>query len=159
MPGSGKSTLGVQIAKELGLNFIDTDLVIQNQQGQLLQTILIEKGYLALRAIEEQALLELKLHRDLISTGGSAVYSDTAMQYLSQQGTIIYLEVDYDEIQKRINNESSRGIARPDGQSLKEVYAERTPLYERYADLTINNNKPADINSILRQLQDFKLKN
>ncbi|MGH1441443.1 MAG: shikimate kinase [Cellvibrionaceae bacterium] len=156
MPGSGKSTLGVQLAKSLGLNFIDTDLVIQNQQGQLLQTILNEKGYQALRDIEEEALLGLELSHALVSTGGSAVYSDTAMKHLSQHGTIIYLDVTFEEINKRINNEGSRGIARPAGQTLEDVYHERTPLYKKYADITIDNNAFLDTEKLSEELLAYK---
>jgi len=156
MPGSGKSTLGVQLAKSLGLNFIDTDLLIQSQQGQLLQTILDEQGYQALRDIEETALKGLQLSHDLVSTGGSAVYSDQAMKHLSQQGTIIYLEVRLEEIKKRINNEGNRGIARPAGQTLEDVYHERTPLYKQYADITIDNNAPLDTEKLSEQLLNYK---
>lgn len=148
MPGSGKSTLGVELAKSLGLNFIDSDLLIQSQQKQLLQVILEEQGYKALRKIEETALLDLQLNNDLVSTGGSAIYSDMAMQHLGKQGKIIYLEVSFEEIKKRINNEGTRGIARPAGQSLADVYAERTPLYEKYADITVDNNKFLDMKAL-----------
>ena len=152
MPGSGKSTLGVQLAKSLGLHFIDTDLLIQSQQGQLLQSILDEQGYQALRKIEETALLDLKLNNDLVSTGGSAIYSDQAMQHLRALGKIVYLQVSFEEIKKRINNESSRGIAKPVGQTLADVYAERTPLYEKYADITVDNNEFIDIEALGQQL-------
>jgi len=153
MPGSGKSTLGVQLAKALGLNFIDTDLLIQSQKGQLLQTILDKQGYQNLRDIEEETLLKLSLSHDLVSTGGSAIYSDKAMKHLSSQGKVIYLAVTLEEIKKRINNEGSRGIARPDGQTLNDVYAERTPLYEKYADIILDNNSFIDIEKLCEQLE------
>lgn len=152
MPGSGKSTLGVQLAKSLGLNFIDTDLLIQSQQGKLLQTILDEQGYQVLRELEKQTLLDLQLNHDLVSTGGSAIYSDAAMRHLAAQGKIIYLDVSFEELKKRINNESSRGIARPVGQTLADVYAERVPLYKKYADITIDNNDFIDIDKFSEQL-------
>ncbi|MFT7224313.1 MAG: shikimate kinase, partial [Cellvibrionaceae bacterium] len=119
MPGSGKSTVGIQLAKHLGLNFIDTDLLIQTHQGQKLQTILDQQGYLALREIEAQELLLLHLNRDLVATGGSAVYSEKAMVHLKQQGVIVYLKVGLEEIQKRIKNAASRGIASPPGQNFR----------------------------------------
>ena len=152
MPGSGKSTVGVQLAKHLGLNFIDTDLLIQARQGQKLQTILDQKGYLALREIEAQELLRLSLDGDLVATGGSAVYSEKAMNHLKQQGTIVYLRVDFEEIQKRIQNEGSRGIARPADQSLESVYLERTGLYEKFADITIDNNLPFSMDEAVQYL-------
>ncbi len=152
MPGSGKSTVGVQLAKTLGLNFIDTDLLIQNRTGKLLQTTLEEEGYLRLREIEAETLLSLQLQQDLVATGGSAVYSDQAMQHLAKQGCVIYLNVSFEEIQRRINNEGNRGIARPAGQSLEDVYKERTPLYEQYAALTIDNNQVLDIEQIVQLL-------
>ncbi|MFT6386976.1 MAG: shikimate kinase [Cellvibrionaceae bacterium] len=154
MPGSGKSTLGVQLAKTLGLNFIDTDLLIQSQQGQLLQSILDEQGYRALRKIEETTLLDLKLNNHVVSTGGSAIYSHEAIQHLGALGKIVYLEVSFKEIKKRINNESSRGIAKPARQTLADVYAERTLLYEKYADITIDNNEFINIDILGKQLTE-----
>ena len=148
MPGSGKSTVGVQLAKHLGLSFIDTDLLIQTRQGQKLQTILGSQGYQALRDIEARELMQLQLHQALVATGGSAVYSQEAMEHLKKQGLVIYLEVSFDEIQRRIKDEGTRGIARPQGQSLKDVYLERRPLYERYADITLDNNQPLTMAAI-----------
>ncbi len=136
MPGSGKSTLGVQLAKMLGMDFIDTDILIKQQQKCCLQDILDNAGYLALRQIEEEVLLSLDYESCVIATGGSAVYSDKAMQHLANNGLIIFLEVPLNELKKRIHNESSRGIARPEGQSFTDVYAERTPLYQQYATIT-----------------------
>lgn len=148
MPGSGKSTIGLQLAKHLGLNFIDTDLLIETHQQRKLQDILNAYGYQALRSIEEQELLQLTLKQDLVSTGGSAVYSDKGMQHLKKQGLIVYLQVTLDEIMRRIDNEDKRGIARPEGQTLADVYHERAPLYEKYADLVIDNNTFTRIDDI-----------
>jgi shikimate kinase len=152
MPGSGKSTIGVQLAKQMGLDFIDTDLLIQKNQGQKLQTILDHQGYQALRAIEAQQLMQLQMNNVLVATGGSAVYSDDAMQSLKHQGTIVYLAVSFTEIENRIDNEGKRGIARPPEQSLEDVYAERLPLYKRYADITIDNNQAVSIDDIEQKL-------
>ncbi len=152
MPGSGKSTVGVQLAKQLGLNFIDTDLLIQSRQGRKLQDILDEDGYKVLRAMEEHELLTLDLQNDLVATGGSAVYSDIGMKHLKAQGTVIYLEVSFAEIQKRIDNEGSRGIARSAEQTLEDVYHERLPLYEKYADITINNDHIISLDLIEKKL-------
>jgi shikimate kinase len=154
MPGSGKSTIGVQLAKHLGLSFIDTDLLIQAHQQQKLQDILNSQGYQVLRDIEQQELLKLKLNNDLVSTGGSAVYSDAGMQHLKKQGLIVYLYVDFAEIERRIDNEDSRGIARPEGQTLEDVYNERTPLYEKYADVIVNNNTYTSIEKVARLINE-----
>ncbi len=154
MPGSGKSTVGVQLAKHLGLDFIDTDLVIQTNQGRMLQDIFDNDGYQVLRDIEEKELLQLQLSNDLVSTGGSAVYSDAAMKHLRSQGTVIYLSVSFEEIEKRINDsENSRGIAKSDGQTLKDIYDERLPLYEKYADVTIDNETFMSMEDILSHLK------
>ncbi len=154
MPGSGKSTVGVQLAKHLGLNFIDTDLVIQTNQGRMLQDIFDNDGYQVLRDIEEKELLQLQLSDDLVSTGGSAVYSDAAMKHLRSQGTVIYLSVSFEEIEKRINDsENSRGIAKSEGQTLKDIYDERLPLYEKYADVTIDNETFMSMEDIISHLK------
>ena len=149
MPGSGKSTLGRQLAEYLGFNFIDTDGLIEKHQGQSLQTILDKQGYLALRKIEAEELLQLRLERHVVATGGSAVYSEKAMEHLRKQGVIVYLSVDFEEILKRIDNEDCRGIARPADQSLQSVYAERTPLYQEFAQITIDNNQLLSLDKIV----------
>ncbi len=139
MPGAGKSTTGVQLAKSLALDFIDTDLLIQTQTGQPLQTTVNEKGYKALRNIEEQVLLTLDTNNTLIATGGSAVYSHTAMQHLKSLGIVVFLTVDLATLKERITDEDSRGIARPAGQCFDDVFNERMPLYQQYADITHSN--------------------
>jgi shikimate kinase len=155
MPGSGKSTLGVQLAKALGLHFVDTDILIQTQQQQCLQTIVDTQGYMALRAIEEQVLLSLSTHKTLIATGGSAIYSHKAMQHLQSLGIVIYLDVDLHTLEKRINNEASRGIARPKGQCFSEIFAERTPLYQQYAHIVYTNNTADNIETLIQQIQHY----
>jgi shikimate kinase len=156
MPGAGKSTLGVQLAKCLGLDFVDTDLLIQSQQGEQLQSILDTKGYQALRDIEEQVLLSIRFSNTLIATGGSAVYSTKAMQQLKSLGVVVFLEVGLTALQSRVNgegnNEASRGIARPEGQSFADVFAERSPLYQRYADVTYNNEHTTNINDLVEMI-------
>lgn len=154
MPGAGKSTIGVQLAKALGLDFVDTDLLIQTQEKHCLQDILDSEGYLALRAIEEQVLLDLSLENTLIATGGSAIYSDQAMKHLQSLGTIVFLEVSLDSLRKRVDNEGSRGIARPEGQSFEEVFAERTPLYQQYADVIYNNNLQSNITDLIAAIKE-----
>lgn len=137
MPGSGKSTVGVLVAKRLGLGFVDTDLLIQQQAGRTLQEIVDQDGYLALRRIEEQILLTLEVEGQVISTGGSAVYSEAAMTHLRQNGTVVFLDIPLDEVRRRIGNYSLRGISRRPDQSLEALFEERFALYTRYADLTI----------------------
>lgn len=137
MPGSGKSTVGVLIAKRLGLGFLDTDLLIQQETGRTLQDIVDKDGYAALRETEEKVLLNVDVQSHVISTGGSAVYSDSAMAHLRTGGTVVFLDISLDTVIARIGDYSLRGISKRPGQSLLELYEERSALYSRYADLTI----------------------
>ena len=137
MPGAGKSTLGILLAKELGLDFLDTDVAIQVKEQQALQDILESRGYLELRAVEEAVLLETDCHQKVIATGGSAVYSEKGMDYLKSCGPVVYLEVPLDELRRRIHNYETRGIARRPDQSFAELFEERAALYRKYADITV----------------------
>ncbi|MCG8669887.1 MAG: shikimate kinase [Pseudomonadales bacterium] len=137
MPGAGKSTLGILLAKELGLDFLDTDVAIQVKEGDTLQHILETRGYLELRAVEEAVLLETDCHQKVIATGGSAVYSQKGMEYLKSCGPVVYLEVPLDELRRRIHNYETRGIARRPDQSFAELFEERAALYRQYADITV----------------------
>jgi shikimate kinase len=155
MPGSGKSTIGVLVAKRLGMGFIDTDLLIQEQAGRTLQEIVDQDGYVALRQIEEQVLLALDVHNQVISTGGSAVYSDDAMQHLKRNGTVVFLDISLETVIHRIGDYSLRGISRRPDQSLAELFEERFALYTRYADLTIKGegfNQDQLCEAIIRKL-------
>lgn len=138
MPGAGKSTIGVLLAKYLGKNFVDTDILIQNKTGERLQTIVNERGYLALRKIEEDVLLDLQLSNDVVATGGSVVYSEKAMAHLERQGRVVYLQVSLEELTRRVSNLDDRGLACKPGQSFEDLYNERVPLYERYGQVTIS---------------------
>lgn len=138
MPGSGKSTVGVLLAKRLGLGFIDTDLLIQEEAGCTLQDIVDGEGYQALRHIEEQVLLKLDAHRQLISTGGSAVYSERAMHHLKKGGGVVFLDIPLDVVLERIGDYSARGISRRPDQSLEALFEERFELYTRFADIAID---------------------
>jgi shikimate kinase len=138
MPGSGKSTVGVILAKLLSYDFIDTDVLIQSSQRRALQDIVDRDGHLALRKIEEDALLSLDLHNHVIATGGSAVYSAAAMAHLAAIGTVVFLDVELATLQARVNNLATRGLARRPGQSLADLFAEREALYRQAADITIN---------------------
>lgn len=137
MPGAGKSTLGILLAKELGLDFLDTDVAIQVKEQQTLQDILETQGYLQLRAVEENVLLETDCHEKVIATGGSAVYSEKGMAYLKSCGPVVYIEVPIQELRRRIHNYETRGIARRPDQSFDELFTERAALYRKYADITI----------------------
>ena len=137
LPTAGKSTIGVILAKTMGMNFIDTDIVIQEKTGRLLQKIIDEEGSEIFLEIEEKAVLSLNAYPAVIATGGSVVYSQQAMEYLKSDGFIIYLEISFDEMVRRLNNITTRGIVLVPGQSLRDLYTLRIPLYERYADIRI----------------------
>lgn len=138
MPGSGKSTLGLILAKALKKDLLDTDALIQQKHNKTLQNILDEHGYLALRAIEEEILLNIHCSNHIVATGGSAIYSENAMHHLKQFGPIIFLDVPLNELLDRVQDVGTRGIAQQPNQSFAELFAERRPLYEKYADITIN---------------------
>ncbi len=138
MPGSGKSTVGVLLAKRLGLGFVDTDLLIQQHAGCTLQDIVDSEGYQALRAVEEDVLLRLDVERHVVSTGGSAVYSAKAMNHLKGYGVVVFLDIPLDLVIKRIGDYSLRGISRRPDQSLEELFEERFELYSRHADITVS---------------------
>ena len=137
MPGAGKSTIGIILAKYLTFGFIDTDVLIQINHQKSLQEIMDAHDYLTLRQIEEQEILKLNIQRHIISTGGSAVYSPKAMKHLAAISRIIFLEVDFAEITRRIHNFEQRGIAKREDQSFESLFEERKILYEQYAELTI----------------------
>lgn len=140
MPGSGKSTLGVQLAKECARDFIDTDVLIQLREGQTLQQILDTSSYLSLRNIEEQVLLSLDCQNHVIATGGSAVYSEKGMEKLKALGTVAFLDTSFDELVKRVGNYETRGISRLPDQSFLDLFEERIVLYRKYADQVIDCN-------------------
>jgi len=155
MPGSGKSTIGVILAKRTSHDFVDTDLLIQSAEHRSLQDILDNDGYLKLREIEARVLQDLAVENHIISTGGSAVYSDAAMQHLRRHGTTIYLDVSLDTLRSRITDYETRGIAKRPDQSFDDLFQERTRLYRQYADITINGdglNQDAVCGLILAQL-------
>ena len=138
MPGAGKSTTGVILAKLLSFGFMDTDLLIQVNRKRSLQDILNKEGHLYLRKIEEQEILKITPEKCVIATGGSAVYSDSAMDHLGSVSTIVFLKADFDVIEKRIKNFDRRGIAKARDQSFRDLFMERQPLYEKYAHIEID---------------------
>ncbi|NVO67321.1 shikimate kinase [Methanofollis tationis] len=148
MPGAGKSTVGVVLAKSLGMRFIDTDILIQERTGRMLQEILDRDGPDAFGRIEEETVLSLHAEHAVIATGGSVVCSEAAMAHLKAGGVVVYLEISYDEMERRLKNITTRGIVLLPGQSLREMYDDRVPLYERYADLTVASSG-GDLESVV----------
>ncbi len=140
MPGSGKSTCGVVAAKLMLKNFFDTDLLIQNIEGASLQDIIDNKGNDYFQEAEEKAILSLDIQGTVIATGGSVVYSQKAMEHLKSLGKIIFLNIDYEHMLSRISNLSTRGVLIKNGETLKDMFDERLPLYEKWADYVINCN-------------------
>lgn len=140
MPASGKSTIGVVVAKRLGYEFIDTDLLIQKQEKRLLKEIIADIGNEGFLAIENQVNRDVQAEHAVISPGGSVVYCQEAMEHFKKIGTIVYLKVSFELIERRISNAKSRGVVLKEGQSLRDLYEERTRLFEKYADYTISEN-------------------
>lgn len=155
MPGVGKSTVGVILAKVLGYQFIDADLVIQKRENRLLHEIISEEGLDGFLKAEENANVHIAQNEEksVVATGGSVVYCEKAMQELKKTGRVIYLELEYDQLKKRLGNLKGRGVVLKDGQDLRGLYEERIPLYEKYADLTVNE-KNLDVEQTLQKIVD-----
>lgn len=138
MPASGKSTVGVWLAKQLGFQFIDTDLIIQQQSGKLLHELIAAHGMAAFVELENRTCAALNADRAVIATGGSAVYGKEAMAHLKQIGKVIYLKISYETMTARLGDYVNRGVVLPAGYTLLDLYRERAVLYEKYADFTVN---------------------
>ena len=138
MPGVGKSTLGVLLAKALGYRFLDTDLVLQAQEGRLLRELIAAEGIDGFLALEGRVCGSLQADRSVIATGGSVVYSPEAMAHLRSMGTVVYLKLGYNALARRLGSLKKRGVILRPGQTLKTLYQERTPLYAQYAHLTVD---------------------
>lgn len=159
MPGSGKSTLGVLLAKVLGYSFVDTDLIISRKAEKTLQNILNTDGLDSFLELEQQVGSELECDKTVIATGGSMVLSDTAMQHLKKNGVVVYINVPFTEINRRVKNIRTRGIAFHKNETLESVYKNRKPLYEKYADVTVDVlGKSQTIETTVDKLAE-KLKN
>ena len=155
MPGAGKSTLGVLLAKAMGKLFVDTDIIIQQKTKRLLQDIIDNDGTEAFMSLEEEILLSVNEENTVIATGGSAVYSEKAMEHFKKSGKIVYLHVDFDEIVKRVTNITTRGIVLKNGKTLSDAFDERKPLYDRFADITIDctgNSVEESVKKIIESL-------
>ena len=137
MPGAGKSTIGVILAKSLLYDFCDTDLSIQKETGESLCDTISKIGIEEFISLEEKVICNQSFSNSVVATGGSAVYGDMAMKKLKENGIIVYLKVSPEELQKRIKNIHTRGIAMKKGTTISELYGERAPLYEKYADITV----------------------
>jgi len=140
MPGSGKSTVGVILAKMLGLDFLDTDILIQKEEGRTLQDIVDGDGHMVLREIEQRVLKSVECENHVIATGGSAAYSEPAMTHLGKNGMVIFLHADLDALNKRIHNYETRGLAKAPGQTFQNLFDERLKLYLKYSDFTIESS-------------------
>lgn len=158
MPGAGKSTVGVLLAKSLGKRFVDTDLEIQHTTGKRLQEIIDSDGIESFLKTEEQTLAALNCENSVIATGGSAVFSENGMKRLLINGTAVFIDVPFEEIERRINNITTRGIAMKQGETLKEVYNERLALYKKYADITVasgNASAEETVEEIIKKCSDI----
>lgn len=138
MPGVGKSTIGVVLAKVLGYQFLDSDLLIQKQEGRKLHQIISQEGNEGFRIIENRVNASIQAEETVIATGGSVIYCPEAMEHLKSIGTVVYLKLSLEPLSKRLGNLKGRGVLLKEGQTLEDLYRERTPLYEKYADLVID---------------------
>ncbi len=153
MPASGKSTAGVILAKVLGKKFIDTDLVIQEREKALLSEIIKDKGVAGFMKTEEEAILSVDVNNTVIATGGSAVYGEKAMEHLKENGTVVYLKVEKDELFKRLTDIKERGVVLREGETMEEMYDSRIALYEKYADIIIEE-RDSTIEETIRKIQN-----
>jgi shikimate kinase len=137
MPGAGKSTIGVILAKMMTKDFVDTDVLIQLSESRLLQDIVDNEGHMALRKIEENVILQMRCRNHVIATGGSAVYSKAAMEHLGSTGDIVFLDVDLPTLEARVRDFGTRGLAKRADQTFADLFRERRPLYKKYARITL----------------------
>ena len=156
MPGAGKSTIGVLLAKTIGFDFLDSDLVIQRQTNKKLIETINEKGMQGFLDIENDVLSKISAKNTVIATGGSAVYGKEAMKNLKSIGKVVYLKLTSEEIEKRVTNIKTRGIVMHKGQTLSELFDEREPLYEEYADVTVDCNNLSAEECIAKIIESLK---
>lgn len=155
MPGAGKSTIGVVLAKRIGYKFIDSDLVIQEKEGKLLHELIEELGVDGFLETENRINAGINVDRAVIATGGSAVYGKEAMEHFKKIGKVIYLKLPYEQIDERLGDLNARGVTLRPGQTLHDLFEERSPLYEKYADLVVDcNNK--SIREIVMEIERIK---
>ena len=157
MPGAGKSTIGVVLAKVLGYQFLDSDLLIQKQEKRRLSEIIEEEGYIGFQEVENRVNASIEADKTVIATGGSVVYCEEAMEHLKSIGTVVYLKLSLNALSKRLGNLKGRGVLLREGQTLTDLYDERTPLYEKYADIVIDEegtDLEASLELLLETLKD-----
>jgi shikimate kinase len=140
MPGSGKSTVGVILAKLLAKRYLDTDILLQNLEKRSLQDIVDKDGHMALREVEQKVLLGIRCRNHIIATGGSAAYSESAMMHLKRNGIVVFLHADLPALKRRIHNYETRGLAKRPDQSFRDLFEERLVLYEKFADITVKSS-------------------
>ena len=153
MPGAGKSTIGVILAKELKYRFIDSDLVIQEKEGRLLREIIASEGLERFIEIENEANLGIKATESIIATGGSVIYGKEAMEHFQKEDTVVYLRLSYESISERIGDPKKRGVVLRENQTLKQLYDERCPLYEKYAHICVDADNMA-IGEVMFMIKD-----
>lgn len=151
MPGVGKSTLGVVLAKELGYEFVDADLLIQKRENRLLKEIIADEGVDGFLKIENDVNANITATKTVIATGGSVIYGAKAMEHLKEIGTVVYLKLDYETLDSRLGSLKGRGVVLKDGQNLKSLYDERVPLYEKYADVIVDEGG-LDLEATLKEV-------
>lgn len=156
MPGAGKSTVGVILAKIMGYEFVDSDLVIQREEKALLKDIIETRGVDGFIKVEERVNASLLVEKTVVATGGSVVYGAKAMEHLKSIGKIVYLKLSYETIDSRLNNIKGRGVVLRDGQTLLDLYHERVPLYEKYADIVIDEDKLNVEETVSAIIESFK---
>lgn len=154
MPGVGKSTIGVILAKQLGYEFVDSDLIIQRKENRLLHEIIEQEGVDGFIEVENGVNASLCVEKSVIATGGSAVYGREAMEHLKNIGRIVYLQLSYEALEKRLGNLKGRGVVLRDGQTLKDIYEERSMLYKKYADIIVNE-EDLDIEKTLQKIIEY----
>ena len=152
MPSCGKSTVGVLLAKQLGYRFLDTDLLIQERTGKLLHELIAKWGNDGFLSLENEILSSIETDKNVIATGGSAVYGREAMERFKQNGIAVYLKIDFQTLSARLGDYVHRGVVMPTGGTLKELYDERHALYEKYADLTLDESLCAGIGETVARL-------
>lgn len=154
MPAAGKSTLGVLLAKFMGYSFVDVDLVIQEKTGKLLKEIIAERGDEGFLKLEEEINAGLQVEKTIISPGGSVIYGEKAMKHFKEIGTVVYLKLSYEDLEKRLGNLQERGVVLKDGMTLRDLYNERVPYYERYADVVIDETGK-NFEQVVHELQVY----
>lgn len=153
MPSCGKSTCGVVLAKTMNKGFVDTDILVQQKEGMALQEIINQNGNEYFRQVEENVLCDFEGYNYVVATGGSAIYYDSAMKHFKENGKVVYLKVSLETVLERLSNIKTRGVTLEKGQTLEDLYVERIPLYEKYADVTIES-EGCTVEELVEQIID-----